>query len=273
MIVLITGCSSGIGLATAVLLARKGMKVYASMRNLESKSRLEAAVGAKLEMLQLDVTDDSSVKRAVDAIIKKEGRIDVLINNAGYGLRGPVETVRIDEAKALFDVNFFGLMRVTQAVLPCMRQQKSGRIINISSIAGVAAKPDSDLYNASKFAVEAISEAMAPALSKWNVQVCVVEPGPVATDFPGRSLKRGSRSVEGNPYDKIISVMQAQLNKRFANAQKPEEVAQLIHHIITAEKPHFRYQTSDEVRQAVAKKLADVTGDAYRDEVLDSLSA
>ena len=150
-VVLITGCSSGIGLATAVFLSKKGSRVYASVRDFGKKDNLVAAAekeNASVEILQLDVTDDESVTKAVEQVIAKEGRIDVLINNAGYGLMGPAETVTIEQAKDEFEVNFFGLLRVTQAVLPCMRKQKSGHIINVSSIAGIKAMPTSDLYNA-----------------------------------------------------------------------------------------------------------------------------
>ncbi|MBS3133128.1 SDR family oxidoreductase [Candidatus Woesearchaeota archaeon] len=263
-VVLITGCSSGIGLATAVFLSKKGSRVYASVRDFGKKDNLVAAAekeNASVEILQLDVTDDESVTNAVEQVIAKEGRIDVLINNAGYGLMGPAETVTIEQAKDEFEVNFFGLLRVTQAVLPCMRKQKSGHIINVSSIAGIKAMPTSDLYNASKFAVEGLTEAMAPTMALAGIRMSLIEPGPVATQFNKGSMKVGERMKGVELYKKVTEKMIANRNKRFRDAQKPEEIAALINEAVTAEKPHLRYQTSDWVRNAAGEKLKELTGD------------
>ncbi|MEK6909960.1 MAG: SDR family NAD(P)-dependent oxidoreductase, partial [Candidatus Aenigmatarchaeota archaeon] len=143
-VILITGCSSGIGLATAVLLAKNNYKVYATMRDLSRKEKLEEASkqsNANLEIKQLDVTDDISVRNAVKQIIEKEGRIDVLVNNAAYGLRGTIENVTISEVQQQFDTNVFGVIRVCQEVLPHMRKQNSGHVINISSVAAARSLP------------------------------------------------------------------------------------------------------------------------------------
>lgn len=265
-VVLVTGCSSGIGLATSVLLAKHNYKVYATMRDLSKKDKLEETAkeaNVSLEILQLDVTDDISVKNAVKHITDKEGRIDILINNAAYGLRGTIENVTIDEVKQQFDTNFFGALRVTQQILPHMRQQKSGHIINISSVAGVRGNPYSDIYCATKFAVEAVSESMAPVISLWNIKVTLIEPGPVATDFPVRSLKYGARLGENeNPYKEVRDAMKRLLEERFKTAQKPEEIAALIKEIIETEKPHFRYQTREDGKQIADSKFKDVTGDS-----------
>ena len=270
--VLITGCSSGIGLATAVHLAKQGNKVYATMRDLNSKDKLmdEAAKNkADVQVLQLDVTEDTSVHAAVDQIVKKEGKVDILINNAGYGLMGPAETVKIEQAKAEFEVNFFGLLRVTQAVLPHMRKQKSGCVINISSIAGLRAMPASDLYNASKFAVEGLTEAMAPLMKLMGVNMCLVEPGPVSTDFNSRSLKWGSKQI--SDYEILKEKIKSKRRKMFEEAQQPIKIADLISDIINSEEPHLRYQTSEWVKEMASAKYRDLDGDKLVQEQVDRL--
>lgn len=271
-VILITGCSSGIGLAAAVHLAGHGEKVYATMRNLKGKDRLMEEASkqkADVHLMQLDVTDESSVNDAVREITEKEGRIDVLINNAGYGLMGPAETVEMEQAKAEFEVNFFGLLRVTQAVLPQMRKQKSGLIINVSSIAGLRAMPTSDLYNASKFAVEGLTEAMAPVMKLLGIRMSLIEPGPVATDFNDRSMKWGSREIED--YARIKEKVVENRGRMFRNAQHVSEIAKLVHEVISSEEPHLRYQTSDWVRESASAKYSDLDGDKLVEEQVERL--
>ena len=271
-IVLITGCSSGIGLASAVTLAKQGHKVYATMRNLESKNKLFEKLSeenAKAEILQLDVTDQESVDRCVQEILNKESKIDVLVNNAGYGLMGPAETVTIEQAKAEFDVNFFGLLRVTQAVLPSMRKADSGHVINVSSIAGLRSMPVSDLYNASKFAVEGLTEAMAPLMKLKGIKMSLVEPGPVATDFNERSLQWGEKNVED--YSDVIQKIKTGRVERFKDAQSPFEIAELISKVIASEDPHLRYQTSEWVKEHASAKYSDLDGDKLVQEHFDRL--
>ncbi|MAG15444.1 short-chain dehydrogenase [Candidatus Woesearchaeota archaeon] len=273
-VVLITGCSSGIGLATAVYLAKQGNKVYASLKDLSRKDKLVAEAekeNVTIEMLQLDVTNDASVTEAVAAVVEKEGKIDVLINNAGYGVMGPAETVSMEQAKAEFDVNFFGLLRVTQAVLPHMREQQSGHIINISSIAGIRAMPTSDLYNASKFAVEGLTEAMAPTLAVAGIKMTLIEPGPVDTDFIGRSLQLGEKLQNVEVYRKITEKISARRTEMFKHSQKPEEIAALINEAITSEKPDFRYQTSEAVKEMARAKLVDLTGNEIIEKSIEGL--
>lgn len=265
-VIIITGCSSGIGLATAVLLAKNNYKVYATMRDLSKKEKLVQTTkqaNAELEIKQLDVTDDNSAKKTVEEIISKEGEIDVLINNAAYGLRGTVENVTMDETKQQFDTNVFGVIRVCQEVLPFMRKQKSGHIINISSVAGIRGNPYSGIYCATKFAVEAISESMASELSFFNIKVTIIEPGPVSTDFPHRSLKYGTRfSGMENPYKEILEGTLKLQEERLKTAQKPEEIDVLIKEIIETENPHFRYQTREDGKHIAASKFKDITGDS-----------
>ncbi len=272
-IVLITGSNSGIGLATAVLLAEKGYKVYATMRNLDKKQNLENKAREKnvnVNILQLDVTDDASVKNAVNEVMEKERRIDVLVNNAGYGLMGPMETISIDKIKKQFEVNFFGLIRITQAVLPQMRKQNSGHIINLSSIAGVRGITAADLYCASKFAVEGLTESMQVSMEGFGIKVSMIEPGPVDTGFiAGQDF--GDRFTGENPYEDLFAKIAANREKRFAAAQKPEEIAQVILEAVTTEKPHLRYPTNDKVKAWTSKEKVDPYGDVYNKEIKEFL--
>ena len=208
-----------------------------------------------MELVQLDVTNDEEVTNAVNRIIDAEGRIDVLVNNAGYGVSGPAETVTIEQAEKMFGVNVFGLLRVSQAVLPQMRKQGSGRIVNISSIAGIRAGANSDIYNASKFAVEGLTEAMAPPLALAGIKLVMIEPGPVSTEFLKDSMDYGKKFQDVEIYKKTKEVMGKMREERFKDAQTAEEIAEVINKAITAENPHLRYQTSDWVKEAAKTKL------------------
>jgi len=176
-VALVTGSSSGIGFETALHLARNGYKTYASMRNLEkSKDITQVATREKLpvEVVQLDVDEDSSVKQAVDKIVATEDqRIDVLVNNAGYGLFGALEDLSIAEMKAQFETNFFGVIRVTQQVIPVMRKQKSGTIVNISSVGGRIGIPGLSAYHSTKFALEGLSESISYELEPFGIKSSV----------------------------------------------------------------------------------------------------
>jgi len=185
-VVVITGSSSGIGLATSLLLAKNGFYTYATMRNLDKSKRIMDIVKKEslpLQVTQLDVDDDKSVKNAIDKIIAEKKRIDVLINNAGYGLIGCIEDLSLDEARAIFETNLFGIMRVTQAVLPVMRKQRSGTVVNVSSVAGRVGFPVTPAYISTKFALEGLSESMKYELEQFGIKVILVEPGIIRTDF------------------------------------------------------------------------------------------
>ena len=172
-VAIVTGSSSGIGYATSLMLARKGFYTYASVRNISRSSRLEYEANAEklpLKLIQLDVTDVDSVKDALEKIVSEKGRIDVLVNNAGYGLFGAFEDISLDEIKAQYDTNVFGLIRTTQAVLPTMRKQKSGIIVNVSSINGQVAFPVISAYASTKFATEGLSESIATNLSHLELK-------------------------------------------------------------------------------------------------------
>lgn len=194
-VVLVTGASKGIGLATAELLASQGYEVYGTSR--EKSGYVTKHPNFHLEVL--DVTKDSSVQALVKKIIEQAGRIDILINNAGFGLGGPLECVNIEEIEEQFDVNFLGVVRMCQQVLPHMRRQNSGHIVNISSYQGIWGLPYGSSYSASKAALEVMSEALSIEVLPWNIKVSIVEPGHTATDF---FVKMGTRKLEANPYKK-----------------------------------------------------------------------
>jgi short-subunit dehydrogenase len=185
-VAVVTGSSSGIGFETSLLLARKGFYTYATMRNLNKSQKINDVVEKEnlpLKILQLDVTDDKSVKDAIRQITDESSRIDVLVNNAGYGVMGAVEDLSIDEFKSQFETNFFGVIRVTKEVIPIMRNQGSGNIINVSSVGGRIGIPLNTAYISSKFAIEGFSESMRYELEQFGIDVILIEPGVVKTNF------------------------------------------------------------------------------------------
>jgi NAD(P)-dependent dehydrogenase (short-subunit alcohol dehydrogenase family) len=183
----ITGASTGFGRILAEQVLAKGEKVVATARKLEQVADLTRTYPETALTVSLDVTEDSSVESAMDAAIKHFGRIDVLVNNAGYGLAGAIEEATEEEYMPVFETNVFGLIAVTKAALPILRRQRSGHIVNLSSIGGLIGSPGWGYYNASKFAVEGFSEALAAEMAPLGVHVTIVEPGPFRTDFLGRS--------------------------------------------------------------------------------------
>ena len=183
---LITGAAVGLGRELAEHLLATGARVVATSRKLEPLRELATRYPATLLVTPMDVTDQHQVEAAVTAVVKRFGRIDVLVNNAGYGMAGAVEESAEGEYRPLFETNVFGLIRVTQAVLPQMRKQRSGHVVNLSSIGGLVSTPGFGMYNATKFAVEGLSEALAQELKPLGIRVTIVEPGPFRTQFLGR---------------------------------------------------------------------------------------
>lgn len=253
-VVLISGATSGIGLATAKEFQEKGWKVWAGFRQNVPE---ELKQMDKIRLIHLDVTDDHIVRAAIEAILKEDGRIDALINNAGYGLIGAEESVTIEEAQRLFDVNFFGVLRLVQAVLPTMRSQRSGHILNISSGVGIYSLPGLGLYSASKFALEGLSESLAATLSPWDIKVSIVEPGFVKNNW-GKHCIIGSRQCNEDFYKKLTKGICNMLS--VPQGQPCEEVAALLLEIAETLQPNVRYQTTVKMREYIAEKLVDPTG-------------
>ncbi|MCX8103577.1 MAG: SDR family oxidoreductase [Candidatus Bipolaricaulota bacterium] len=250
-IALITGSNSGIGLETALYLARRGFTVWATMRNLQKADELRKIVESErlpIEIAQLDVDDDTSVKHAVAQILQKSGRIDVLINNAGYGLRGAAEEVSLDEWRRQFETNFFGVIRVTQAVLPQMRAQRSGAIVNISSVLGRMAIPFSGPYTSSKFALEGLSETLRYELAPFNIKVILIEPGFIATKFQENAQLAQAAQREDSPYAIFKQASGRRVQRNIYRAAPAETVAATIYRAITHPSPKLRYPVGREAR-------------------------
>jgi NAD(P)-dependent dehydrogenase (short-subunit alcohol dehydrogenase family) len=232
-IAIVTGSSSGIGFETAVALARNGFYTYATMRNLnKSKSIVELArrEELRLEALYLDVTDHKSIAEAIDKITSKQQRLDVLVNNAGYASVGPFEELSIQEFKEQFETNLFGVIRVTQSVLPIMRKQSHGTIVNISSIAGRIGFPLTSAYVSSKFALEGLSESMTYEIEQFGIKVILIEPGVIKTNF-NTNIKIGKSVMATNansPYAEIIQKRISAFKPRFESGSPPTEVAKVI---------------------------------------------
>jgi short-subunit dehydrogenase len=238
-VVLITGASSGIGKETAKLLVEKGHIVYGAARRLDKMNDLKVA-GIKL--LEMDVTNDESMVKGIQKIIETEKRIDVLINNAGYGSFGALEDVPISEAKYQFDVNIFGLARLTQLVLPHMRKQQSGKIVNISSMGGKFGEPHGAWYHATKFAVEGLSDSLRMELKQFNIAVVIIEPGAIKSEWGGIA-KENLLKVSGNTAYKNLATKHAALidetYKRVGS--EPIVIAKTIAKAINSNNPKTRY--------------------------------
>jgi NAD(P)-dependent dehydrogenase (short-subunit alcohol dehydrogenase family) len=240
VVAVVTGSSSGIGFETSLLLAKNGFFTYATMRNLDKSNKiidLKLKEKLPLEVLELDVTDDKSVKEAIEKIANEQGTVNVLVNNAGYALVGPLEELSIQEFKEQFETNVFGAIRVTQAVLPIMRKQRHGTIVNISSIAGRIGFPLTSAYVSSKFALEGLSESMAYEIDQFGTKVILIEPGVIKTNFD-HNLKIGKKVSTTNdrnsPYADITERRIAGFKPRFENGIPAIEVAKVILKAITS---------------------------------------
>lgn len=243
-VVLITGCSSGIGRAAALALNSGDNTVYASARRAE---RLDDLRAAGVRTLRLDVLDDDSMVAAVEQIESEHGRLDVLVNNAGYALQAPIEEAAMDEVRRQFETNVFGLVRLTQLVLPAMRRERSGRVINVSSMGGRFTLPGGGFYHASKHAVEAISDALRLEVASFGIAVSVIEPGPVLTEFATTTIGTiEAAGAAGGPYDefkrRLAQTYAGAYDGRRRNlASSPERVAGVIVRAATARHPRSRY--------------------------------
>jgi NAD(P)-dependent dehydrogenase (short-subunit alcohol dehydrogenase family) len=261
-VAVVTGSSTGIGYETSLILSRNGYLTYATMRNLNKSENIRLVATKEnlpIQTKQLDVTDDISVKNAIQTISSEAGRIDVLVNNAGYGLNGAFEDLAIDEIKAQYETNVFGLVRTTQAVLPIMRRQKSGTIVNISSGAGRFGFPSGSAYVSTKFAVEGLSESMSYELEPFGIRVVIVEPGAIRTNFfDGLVIAKKSKDPN-SPYSQIMKKTVAGFEEMMKNASYPDLVAKVVLNAIRDKNPSLRYLAGSDVEAWLGgkRKMAD----------------
>lgn len=252
-VALVTGASSGIGEATARRLAALGYTVYAAARRVE---RMEALTDDGIRVLPLDVTDEQSMATCVDTVLAETGRIDVLVNNAGYGSYGALEDVPLEEARRQFEVNVFGLARMTQLVLPTMRAQASGTIVNVSSIAGKVHEPLGSWYHATKFAVEGLSDSLRLELKPFGIRVVIIEPGAIRTEW--NSISRDSlMAVSGETaYGELAASVRDALAEADApgSGSSPWVVAEAIGRAVRARHPKIRYAVGSRARAAVISR-------------------
>jgi NAD(P)-dependent dehydrogenase (short-subunit alcohol dehydrogenase family) len=232
-VVLITGASSGVGQSTAALLARRGFTVFGTSRNPSSADSMPGVA-----MLPLDVRADDSVRGCVEAVVNRSGRLDALINNAGFELAGALEELSSEEATAQFETNFFGVVRMVKAALPVMRQQKRGHIINVSSLTGLTAIPFLGIYSASKFALEGYTEALRQEVKPFNIQVSLTEAGFLRTPMIGHRQVGARRMSEYDPWrQRALNAIRTSEDK----APGPEVVADTLLEIISSSSPRLRY--------------------------------
>ncbi len=278
-VILITGTSTGIGLETAVQLAEQGHKVYATMRNLEKRTLLDKEAEKRntcLNVLQMDVQDDRSVANCIAELMKNENRIDVLINNAGAGFIRTMEQASMDEIKQVMDVNFYGPIRCSKAVLPIMRQQKYGHIINISSVGGLVGQPVNEIYCAAKFALEGLTESLATYMEPYfGIHVSLIEPGGVITEF-GNSLTNYFENTGGILNDDYKPLMENYMGYRATftdevkekSFQKPAQIAAVIIKCMNDPQPKVRYMTSEGVEAFTKVKTSlDPDGEILKTQV------
>ena len=240
-VVLLTGASSGIGYDVAPLLVRYGYTVYGAARRVE---KIEELASEGVKALSLDVTDEASMEAAVQQIIDAEGRIDVLINNAGYGSYGAIEDVPIDEARRQFEVNLFGLARLTQLVLPHMRARGSGRILNISSMAGRITSPLGAWYHATKYALEAFSDALRMEVEEFGIDVVIIEPGGIKTTWGLIAADHLEESSRNGVYAAQAQRVAANMRKLYSpssNLSEPKVISNAILRALEARRPKTRY--------------------------------
>jgi NAD(P)-dependent dehydrogenase (short-subunit alcohol dehydrogenase family) len=271
-VAIVTGASSGIGAATAQRLRELGYTVYAMARRLD---RMAPLAQAGIHTASVDVTDDAALVSFVDSVMAESGRVDVLVNNAGYGSYGAVEDVPLDEARRQFEVNVFGLARLSQLVLPHMRAQGSGRIINISSMGGKVYEPLGGWYHATKFAVEGLSDSMRLELAPLGIDVVVIEPGGIATEWPaiaGQSLLATSgQGAYAAQAKKMATFLLADVG---GVASPPSVIANAVARAVTARRPRTRYAVGSGAKPLLALRriLPDRGFDRFMMTTLNTLS-
>lgn len=262
--VLITGASSGIGKVTAEYLSSKGYIVYGTSRS--ACLPPEKQTDISFHLIQMDVNSSASVKKTIDFILEKEHKIDVVINNAGWGIAGSIEETSIQKTKTLFETNYFGTQRVCQAVLPSMRRKKNGCIINISSIGGVLGLPFQGIYSATKFAVEALTETLRMEVYPFGIQVVLIEPGDFKTAFT-TNREKIIQKTKHSPYTSVQTKATTIFERDEQQGSSPQSIAILIEKIIQSSHPKLRYRTGS-FSQKLAAKMKGVLPDRFVQWVL-----
>jgi NAD(P)-dependent dehydrogenase (short-subunit alcohol dehydrogenase family) len=264
-IVLVTGASSGIGKHITEDLAKQGYHVFAAARSIDKLTLMRSET---IEPLRLDVTKESDIQAAVEHIKATKGRLDILINNAGYGIYGTIEGLSDEQVRRAFDVNVFGLGAMTRAALPMMREQKSGLIINMSSVVGKVAVPVGGWYGASKHAVEGLSDALRVEVKRFGIKVVLIEPGAIRTGFEDTAMATLASSNDPSAYDDLVSAFSNAIRNGYRSAPGPEVVTRQVNRAIAARDPKARYIAGTDSRLAIT--LKGLLGDRLWDRVVAS---
>lgn len=262
-VALITGCSSGIGYETALMLARNGFHTFATMRNTKKSDSLEEIIKKErldLNIRELDVNDDTSIENTINCIKREANRIDVLINNAGYGLVGFFEDLTLDEIRNQFETNFFGVLNITKKIIPIMRLQKSGTIINVSSGAGQVGLPGISAYVSTKFAIEGFSESLMYELFPYGIKVVIIEPGVIKTNFFRNCIVSEHSMKKSSPYSPSLDKFQKNVELMQEHATSPIDVAKVIIQVLGNNEPKQRYIVGNDVAMILEakKNLSDI---------------
>jgi len=260
-VILVTGASTGIGQETALHMARKGNTVYASVRNPATADELRERIAAEnleVKIVKLDLVDPVTIKSAVAEVMQDSGRIDALVNNAGIGAGMSVEETELDVVRDIFETNYFGTVSVLRAVTPIMREQRSGRIVTVGSLAGRVVMGCHAHYSASKWAIEGLSEALAFEMAEFNVKVAIIEPGCVLTPIWGKA----EPPTEPSPYQKSMERLGRFFEFGLGRPAMPADVAEAIAHAIESDKPHFRYPVGPDAIETIAAR-AKVSDDEW----------
>ena len=259
-VAVVTGSSSGIGYETSLTLARNGFLTYATMRNLNKSGNIKSVADKEklsLKIVQLDVTDDGSVKNAMQSIIAEASRIDVLVNNAGYPLNGAFEDLAMEEIKAQYETNLFGVIRVIQAALPLMRKQKSGIIVNISSgVVTIGGFPGGSAYVSTKFAIEGLSKSMAYELEPFGIKVVLVEPGVIRSDFINNVVAAKKSQDPNSPYAQFMQNVAASLQHMLEGGSSADVVAKVVLKAVTSENPSPKYLAGKDIEAWMEAKTS-----------------
>src|SRR6185295_17486863 len=253
---LVTGCSSGIGYSTCLLLARNNFKVYGTVRNLSKAKKIQEVIDKEkipLKIILLDVNDSESIQNAIRDILYDSRKIDVLINNAGYGMFGPIEDITTEDVKLQFETNFFGVIRLIKEIVPIMRKQGNGTIVNISSMVGRFGVPLNAAYVSSKFAIEGLSESISYELAEFGIKIIVIEPGVVQTNF-FNNLKINGLDTS-SPYYELMKKRVSVLKIAMKNSPtSSSQVANTILDALNSKRPEFRYVIGMDAKNSIQKK-------------------